>query len=57
MFAMTDGRRLFYVGLALAYRRRPEIHKRLMILATIALVFAAITRLVPVESPATGSLP
>ena len=42
-----------FFGAAIGYRRRPEIHKRLMILATIALVFAAITRIVPVESPAT----
>ncbi len=32
-------------GAAVAYRRKPEIHKRLMLLATVALLFAAVFRL------------
>ena len=31
-------------GAAIAYRRRPEIHKRLMLLAAVALMFAAVGR-------------
>ncbi|MBI2188746.1 MAG: hypothetical protein HYU37_16735 [Acidobacteria bacterium] len=38
---------------AIAYRRQPEVHKRLMLLATIAIVFAAVSRRIPYESPAT----
>jgi hypothetical protein len=40
-------------GAAVAYRRRPEIHKRLMLLATTALMFAAVSRRVAPESPWT----
>jgi len=40
-------------GAAIAYRRRPEIHKRLMLLATTALMFAAVSRRVAPESPWT----
>lgn len=32
-------------GAAVAYRRRPEVHKRLMIAATVALLFAAVGRM------------
>jgi hypothetical protein len=32
-------------GAAVAYRRRPEIHKRLMVGATVALLFAAVGRI------------
>ncbi len=34
-----------FFGTAVAYRRRPEIHKRLVLAATIALAFAAVGRL------------
>lgn len=34
-----------FFGSAVAYRHRPEIHKRLMLLATVAIVFAAAFRL------------
>jgi hypothetical protein len=36
---------------AVAYRRRPEIHKRLMLLATLAIVFAAAFRLQAAGAP------
>jgi hypothetical protein len=32
-------------GAAIAYRRKPEIHKRLMVGATVALLFAAVGRI------------
>jgi hypothetical protein len=41
-----------FFGAAVWYRSRPETHKRLMLLATVALVFAAVARRVPFESPA-----
>jgi hypothetical protein len=34
-----------FFGGAVAFRRRPEIHKRLIVLATVALLFAAIARI------------
>jgi len=34
-----------FFGAAIAYRRRPEIHKRLMVAATVALLFAAVGRM------------
>jgi hypothetical protein len=34
-----------FFGAAIAYRRRPEIHKRLMLAATVALAFAAVARM------------
>jgi len=34
-----------FFGAAIVYRRKPEIHKRLIVLATVALLFAAIGRL------------
>jgi hypothetical protein len=34
-----------FFGAAVAYRRRPEIHKRLILLATVALLFAAVGRM------------
>jgi hypothetical protein len=38
---------------AILYRNRPEIHKRLIVLATVALLFAAVARLpVPASTPA-----
>ena len=33
-----------FFGAAIAYRRKPEIHKRLIILATVAVMFAAVGR-------------
>ena len=41
---------------AVAYRHRPEIHKRLMIAATVALLFAAIGRMTFIASPALSGL-
>ncbi|MBI4886163.1 MAG: hypothetical protein HY824_03640 [Acidobacteria bacterium] len=40
-----------FFGAAIAYRRRPEVHKRLMLLATIALMFAAVSRRIPYDAP------
>lgn len=34
-----------FLGAAIAYRQKPEIHKRFMLLATVALLFAAVFRL------------
>jgi hypothetical protein len=34
-----------FFGAAVAYRSKPEIHKRLVLLATVALMFAAVSRL------------
>jgi hypothetical protein len=34
-----------FFGAAIAYRRRPEIHKRLMLAATVTLAFAAVARM------------
>ena len=34
-----------FFGAAVAYRRRPEIHKRLVLLASVALMFAGVGRL------------
>lgn len=42
-----------FFGAAVAYRRRPEIHKRLILLATVALLFAAVARVVPFEPAST----
>jgi len=39
-----------FFGAAIAYRRRPEIHKRLILAATVALAFAAVARMA-FESP------
>lgn len=39
-----------FFGAAIAYRRRPEIHKRLILAATVALAFAAVAR-ISFESP------
>jgi hypothetical protein len=33
-----------FFGAAIVYRRKPEIHKRLIILATVAVMFAAVGR-------------
>ena len=33
-----------FFGAAIAYRRRPEIHKRLIVLAAVAVMFAAVSR-------------
>ena len=41
---------------AVAYRNRPEIHKRLMIAATTALLFAAVGRMEFLRSPALSGL-
>jgi hypothetical protein len=40
------------VGFALLYRRQPEVHKRLMLIATLELVTAGVARI-----PGAGSLP
>lgn len=40
-------------GAAIRYRRQPEVHKRLMLLATVAIVFAAVSRRIPYEQPWT----
>ena len=40
------------VGIALLYRRQPEIHKRLMLIATLELVTAGVARI-----PGAGSMP
>jgi hypothetical protein len=53
-FLITFGDMALFGGLfgaAIAYRRKPDVHKRLMVLATIALLFAAVGRL-----PLGGSL-
>ena len=43
-----------FFGAAILYRNRPEIHKRLILLATVALLFAAAARLFsPPQSPLT----
>jgi hypothetical protein len=39
-----------FFGAAIAYRRRPEVHKRLILAATVALAFAAVARMA-FESP------
>jgi hypothetical protein len=47
-------------GAALAWRRRPETHKRLIVIATIALLGAAtsrIARIVVIAMPGVGPLP
>ena len=40
------------VGIALLYRRQPEVHKRLMLIATLELVTAGVARM-----PGAGSMP
>jgi hypothetical protein len=39
-----------FFGAAIAYRRRPEIHKRLILLAAVAVMFAAVGRVWFVDS-------
>ncbi len=39
-----------FFGAAVAYRRQPEIHKRLILLAAVAVMFAAVSRVWFVES-------
>ena len=39
-----------FFAAAVAYRRRPEVHKRLMIAATVALLFAAVGRMHFIDS-------
>ena len=34
-----------FFGAAVLYRKKPEIHKRLILLATVALLFAAVSRM------------
>ena len=41
---------------AVAYRARPEIHKRLMIAATVALLFAAVGRMQFITSPSLAAV-
>ncbi len=41
---------------AFFYRRKPEIHKRLMVGATVALLFAAVGRMSFLPSPALGAI-
>ena len=45
-----------FFGAAVAYRRRPEIHKRLMVAATVALLFAAVGRMDFIESTGVRAL-
>lgn len=45
-----------FFGAAVAYRRRPETHKRLMVAATVALLFAAVGRMPFVASPLLAAL-
>jgi hypothetical protein len=45
-----------FFAAAAAYRRRPEIHKRLMIAATVALLFAAVGRMPFIESTGIKAL-
>jgi hypothetical protein len=45
-----------FFAAAVAYRRRPEIHKRLMIAATVALLFAAVGRMRFIESTGIKAL-
>jgi len=40
-----------FFGYAIAYRRKPEMHKRLILLATLALVFAAFARMTFLSPP------
>jgi hypothetical protein len=44
------------VGSALLYRRRPETHKRLMLLATLGILTAAVAR-IPIDSLRHAGLP
>jgi hypothetical protein len=41
-----------FFGAAIAYRRRPEIHKRLIVLAAVAVMFAAVGRVPYVDGRA-----
>lgn len=41
---------------AIAYRKRPDIHKRLMLLTTLSILTAAIAR-IPIDALAAGGLP
>ena len=43
-------------GAALAYRRKPEIHKRLILAATVALLFAAVARMQWLATPVAATL-
>jgi hypothetical protein len=45
-----------FFGAAIAYRRRPEIHKRLMVAATVALLFAAVGRMQFIASRALAGV-
>jgi hypothetical protein len=45
-----------FFGAAIAYRRRPEIHKRLMVAATVALLFAAVGRMQFIASRAMAGV-
>jgi hypothetical protein len=45
-----------FFAAAVAYRRRPEIHKRLMVAATVALLFAAVGRMRFIESTGIKAL-
>jgi hypothetical protein len=45
-----------FFGAAVWYRSRPEIHKRLMVVATVALLFAAVGRMGVEASPALFEL-
>jgi hypothetical protein len=41
-----------FFGAGIAYKRKPETHKRLILLATVALLFAPVGRLInPVQAP------
>lgn len=45
-----------FVAVALAYRRQPEVHKRLMLLATLSILTAPIAR-IPLDFIREGGLP
>jgi hypothetical protein len=46
-----------FFGAAVVYRRKPEIHKRLMLLATVALLFAAVARMAFLHDSLAVALP
>jgi hypothetical protein len=45
-----------FLAAAAAYRHRPEVHKRLMLLATVAIVFAAVFRLQAAGLPTPAAI-
>jgi hypothetical protein len=45
-----------FFAASMIYRRKPEIHKRLIVLATTALLFAAVGRMDFISGPAAGAV-